>query len=203
MIKTNENLNKKKYNNNYSNMDTFIKQSINKKNNVTKKIYSKYNNINVSYKYSNKNNLIKKIFQLKYKKLILYLKNKLYVYKKNKDFIKKLNLIFLIFNFKSTNILLNYILINIKYSRKQKQIQFINNLIQYLSVIFSLYKKKIIGLKIQIKGRINSSLRSKKRILQLGKTPLSTYKIKVKYSFGHVIHKDGAFGVKVWFFYKK
>ena len=109
---------------------------------------------------------------------------------------------FLIFTFKSSDLLLEYILSNIKSAKKKKHYFFLTLLSNFLKEFLYIYSNFIKGIKIQIKGRLNSSLRKKVKNISYGKTALQTIKYKVKYSEGSVVCKEGVFGVKVWIFYE-
>ena len=137
-------------------------------------------------------------------KIIRLIAYKLYRFKNYNEFNEVLNLMLIIFTFKSSELLVNYLIKSLKLCLKKKQFTFITFLNHVLKQYFIFYNKtiqKISGLKIQIKGKINSSQRKKVKILCFGKTPLQTINIKVNHSFENFVNKDGMFGVKVWFFY--
>ena len=95
-----------------------------------------------------------------------------------------------------------YIIYNLTKNQKIKQYAFLIFIKVILREYFLLFKSQIFGLKIQIKGRINGAQRSKIRTIMFGNTPLQTYNIKINYTFSKFITKDGAFGLKIWFFHK-
>lgn len=146
----------------------------------------------------------KKKFRLK-NKILRQIKFKLYRYKNIKNLDSILELMLIIFTFKSSEILLKYITNKLKKSIKKKQFRDIFFLKNILREFFNYYNnnlKLIDGLKIQIKGRLNGSKRSKISILQFGNTPLQTLNVSVNYSFDNFVNKDGLFGAKVLFFKK-
>ena len=61
---------------------------------------------------------------------------------------------------------------------------------------------KILGYKIQIKGRINGSKRKRKNTFQEGCIPLSTLNKDIKYTFDEFITKAGTCSLKMWFYLK-
>lgn len=61
---------------------------------------------------------------------------------------------------------------------------------------------KILGYKIQIKGRINGSKRKRKNIFQEGRIPLSSLNKDIKYTFDEFITKAGICSLKMWFYFK-
>lgn len=175
-----------------------------KKNLILNKFYNiNLNFINLNQKYKIKLKSFKKKNFIKYKKGTKkkFLINALTKYKNYKDFNKILKLMTIIFTFKSSEILLKFLLTNLQKVQKKKQLQFLQFIKIILNTYFIYYNLIIIGLKIQFKGRINSSKRSKKKIIKFGKTPIQTLNINVNYSFDNFVNKDGIFGVRVWFFY--
>ena len=179
-----------------------------KKNLILNKFYNiNLNFINLNQKYKIKLKSLKTIttntYKQKYKKKTKkkYLINALFKYKNYKDFNKILKLMTVVFTFKSSEILLKFLLTTLKTVQKKKQFQFLQFIKIILNTYFIYYNLTILGLKIQLKGRINSSKRSKKKIIKFGKTPIQTLNINVNYSFNNFVNKDGIFGVRVWFFY--
>ncbi len=59
---------------------------------------------------------------------------------------------------------------------------------------------KILGYKLQIKGRINGSKRKRKNTFQEGCIPLSTLNKDIKYTFDEFITKAGICSLKMWFY---
>jgi len=125
----------------------------------------------------------------------------LFRYRNHNLFPRQRNLMFIIFTFKSSQLLLNYILLNLKEAKKKKQYFFLNLLSNFLKEYFQIYSNIIKGIKIQIKGRINGSLRKKVKVIKFGKTSLQTLNSKIKHSAGCVTNKEGSFGVNVSIFY--
>ena len=165
--------------------------------------YQRYKKkFNKSFKKPYIQSIFKKNFRAM--KVIKLIQTSLFKYKNYKKFSSILDLMFIIFKFKSSEILLHYLIKNLKYSLKKKQFTFImftKNILKQYFINRKKITKKICGLKIQIKGKINSSNRTKTQIFNYGRTPLQTIKLKVNYGFQNFVNKDGMFGVKVWFFY--
>lgn len=80
----------------------------------------------------------------------------------------------------------------------KKIIQNINNILEVFFRIFS----KILGYRLQFKGRLNGSKRKKKMIFQKGKIPLNTLKYDIKYYFHEFKTPSGICSFKLWFFFK-
>jgi ribosomal protein S3 len=78
----------------------------------------------------------------------------------------------------------------------------------YLNFINKILKEfykmnsKILGYKLQVKGRLNKSKRKRKFIYQEGQVPLSTLKKNVQYTFDEFITKSGVCSIKIWFYLK-
>jgi len=98
------------------------------------------------------------------------------------------------------NILSKYIARTIKKKKNNRgYLNFINRILK------EYYKMnpKILGYKIQIKGRINGSKRKRKNTFQEGCIPLSTLNKDIKYTFDEFITKAGICSLKMWFYLKK
>jgi len=126
-------------------------------------------------------------------------------YKRNFIFTETINLMTIIFIFRSSNILSQFIILNLKTNNKKKQYQFLIYLNNILRICFDYFKisNYIDGLKIQLSGKVYTGKRARIRTFIFGKTPLQTIKTNVEYTFNDFITKDGKFGLKVWLFYKK
>jgi ribosomal protein S3 len=62
---------------------------------------------------------------------------------------------------------------------------------------------KILGYKLQVKGRLNRSKRKRKFTYQEGQIPLSTLNKNIQYTFDEFITKSGICSIKMWFYLKK
>ena len=163
----------------------------NKKNTLNKKIYNNQNK-----------QLIPHII-FRYSKLVKYFTRKLFLFLRYKGLVKIINLMFTVFAFKSPTLLSTYILNNFKYNSKIKQFYFVRLLTAAIQHFFNLFEGTIKGIILQVKGRFNGSLRKKNRQFIFGQTPKQSFKQNIKYDFGSVIHKDGAFGIHVFLFLYK
>lgn len=144
--------------------------------------------INLNTKFLKKNNKI--------------LSNLLFLKKKNKLNYKMklmLNILNLTLYTQNSNLLNNYIIINLKKTKKHKQ--YLNNINKVFKKLYKNYNF-FIGYKIQIKGRINGIDRSKKLVLQEGKIPLNTINSKISYSFKEIITSYGVCSIKIWLVFK-
>ena len=78
----------------------------------------------------------------------------------------------------------------------------------YLNFINKILKEfykmnpKILGYKLQVKGRLNRSKRKRKFIYQEGQIPLSTLNKNIEYTFNEFITKSGICSIKMWFYLK-
>lgn len=61
---------------------------------------------------------------------------------------------------------------------------------------------KILGYKLQVKGRLNLSKRKRKFVYQEGQIPLSTLNKNIQYTFDEFITKSGVCSIKMWFYLK-
>ena len=158
--------------------------------NITKKIF-KNKKINIlTYLNSYLNNEYNiKIFILKSQfKFLEYRTNlKSYIYKylkkkkrikKNKKVLKFLNICHIAFTLGKMNILSKYITRTIKKKKNNRgYLNFINRILkQYFKM-----NPKILGYKLQIKGRINGSKRKRKNTFQEGCIPLNSLNKDIKY----------------------
>jgi len=145
--------------------------------------------------------ILKTHFKLnKYQKnlriLIKYLKKKR---KKNKKLLKFLSICQIAFSICKMNMISKYICRTIKKKKIHKgYLNFINKILKE----FYKMNPKILGYKLQIKGRLNKSKRKRKFIYQEGQIPLSTLKKNVQYTFDEFITKSGVCSIKIWFYLK-
>ena len=69
----------------------------------------------------------------------------------------------------------------------------------YLDLIY-LFNRDLLGVKFQIKGKFNNSLRTRKMLYQRGQIPLQTINANVRYASESVTNKAGTFGIRVWYY---
>lgn len=91
----------------------------------------------------------------------------------------------------------------LKENLEKKKIQkgYLNFFNKVLILFFQSYSN-FLGYKIQIKGRINGSKRSRKIKLQEGKIPLNTLKYNLQSTFDEFQTPAGICSLKIWFFFK-
>jgi hypothetical protein len=144
---------------------------------------------------------LKNIFKNSYKinKLIKYkFLNYFFKFKRQNNFFNILQLFFCIFNNKSSKLLVDFLVFNLqklKIKERNRWLYFIKTLLIFFQ---SFYKKKIIGIKILIKGRLGKSMRSRKTVIKVGNIPLNRLNVKISHNFNHFITKNGVYGIKVW-----
>ena len=100
---------------------------------------------------------------------------------------------------KNISLITNFLIDNLKKNPRHRQYLYNMN-----KIIKERYKtfNNCLGYKIQLKGRINGASRSRKLVLNEGKTPLNTLKYIVKYDFKEVVTPSGVCSLKLWIFYK-
>lgn len=87
-----------------------------------------------------------------------------------------------------------------KTAEHQKILDFTDQLFFFL---FNQKDSNFTGIRIEVKGRINGSDRSKKRVCSQGSLPLQSFrKIILSYGFFNAVTPYGSFGVRVYFSYK-
>lgn len=77
-------------------------------------------------------------------------------------------------------------------------LRFINKI---LTDFFKIHSK-LLGYRLQIKGRINGAKRKRKLVFQQGKIPLNTLKNNIQYTFDEFKTKSGICSIKMWFYLK-
>jgi ribosomal protein S3 len=166
------------------------------------KSLNEYLNINDHYtivltcKHINKN-LITQLNK-KDSKIIKRVMPQLRRYQNNSYFNDGINLLFQsVINKQSQKLIAEYIAVELG---KLKRHSFFFRFIQTAFTLFYKQKfSKIYGIKIQIKGRLNGNPRSKKKIINIGKSIKNLsllYNINFSESTAHT--KNGSFGVKIW-----
>ena len=114
-------------------------------------------------------------------------------------FLKAMKLILISIFFNNPAILHQVISSLFQVNKKHSFIlKFVENILQFLLVRWS--NLLLIGLKLQISGKLNGRRRKQKKRIQLGLNPLQTLSIKTNYSLGTSHTKFGSFGIGVWFF---
>jgi ribosomal protein S3 len=152
-------------------------------------------------KYNIKIFILKTHFKLnKYQKnlrfFIKYLKKKK---NKNKKLLKFLSICQIAFSIGKMNMISKYICRTIKKKKVQRgYLNFINRILKE----FYKMNSKILGYKLQVKGRLNRSKRKRKFVYQEGQIPLSTLNKNIQYTFDEFITKSGVCSIKMWFYLK-
>nr|YP_009327217.1 ribosomal protein S3 [Aphanomyces astaci]AOQ30608.1 ribosomal protein S3 [Aphanomyces astaci] len=169
---------------------------------LNKKIKIIYNlNSFLKKEYNVKLFILKTHFKLnKYQKnlrfFIKFLKKKR---KKNKKLLKFLSICQIAFSIGKMNMIAKYISRTIKKKKIHRgYLNFINKILKE----FYKMNSKILGYKLQVKGRLNRSKRKRKFTYQEGQIPLSTLNKNVQYTFDEFITKSGVCSIKMWFYLK-
>lgn len=159
--------------------------------------------------YLNNQYNIKLFFLKSHFKLTNYQKNlKFYIYKflkkkkrklKDKKVLKFLSICQIAFTLGKMNIISKYIVRTIK--KKKIHRGYLNFINKILKEYFKM-NSKILGYKLQVKGRINGSKRKRKLVYQEGQIPLSSLNKNIQYTFDEFITKSGICSVKMWFYLK-
>jgi ribosomal protein S3 len=152
-------------------------------------------------KYNIKLFILKTQFKLnKYQKnlrfFIKFLKKKR---KKNKKLLKFLSICQIAFSINKMNMISKYVCRTIKKKKIHRgYLNFINKILKE----FYKMNPKILGYKLQVKGRLNRSKRKRKFTYQEGQIPLSSLNKNIQYTFDEFITKSGICSVKMWFYLK-
>lgn len=112
------------------------------------------------------------------------------------------NLIRVSFSKLSSELLLKGIRFFFKKVPGKRQRFFFNIISNIMFFFFKNYTgiKKILGFKLEIKGKINGKMRKKKQKMSGGSMPLSTVSYNISFDFIKILTKYGIFGFKFWFF---
>ena len=90
-------------------------------------------------------------------------------------------------------------------SKELKTIKRHKPLIKFLNRFFNSFIKtnfsKILGLKILIKGRLNSAPRAKSKIINIGSVPIQKITANIDFAQTTISNFNGSYGVKVWISY--
>ncbi|KDO15685.1 ribosomal protein S3 (mitochondrion) [Saprolegnia parasitica CBS 223.65] len=179
--------------------NTFKKEILKKQSNILFHLNSYLNN-----KYN-----IKLFFLKAHFKLNNYQKNlRFYIYKylkkkrrrlKDKKILKFLSICQIAFTLGKMNIISKYIVRTIK--KKKIHRGYLNFINRILKEYFKM-NSKILGYKLQVKGRVNGAKRKRKLVYQEGRIPLSSLDKNIQYTFDEFITKSGVCSVKMWFYLK-
>lgn len=87
----------------------------------------------------------------------------------------------------------------VMYHRQRKQL---NKFMHFLNLLLLfLYKFKIVsGIRVQLKGRLRGTPRSKKYKFQQGQIPTQTLSASIKYQYKQIYTRYGTVGLKVWLY---
>lgn len=99
-------------------------------------------------------------------------------------------------NKNSASLLASFIAMHVKKIKRHKF--FFAFLKQVLTVLISSNLSEIDGIKIAIKGRLNSAARARHKIIIVGKTPIHSLRTKIDYHQMSVHNSNGSYGIKVW-----
>nr|YP_008475358.1 ribosomal protein S3 [Achlya hypogyna]AGS55466.1 ribosomal protein S3 [Achlya hypogyna] len=179
--------------------NTFKKEILKKQSNILFHLNSYLNN-----KYNIKLFILKAHFKLNnYQKTLRF-----YIYKylkkkrrrlKDKKILKFLSICQIAFALGKMNIISKYIVRTIK--KKKIHRGYLNFINKILKEYFKM-NSKILGYKLQIKGRVNGAKRKRKLVFQEGRIPLSSLDKNIQYTFDEFITKSGVCSVKMWFYLK-
>ena len=97
---------------------------------------------------------------------------------------------------KSARLLTNFIATQIKTIKRHNF--FFNFLKESLHLVINQKISKVQGLKLIMKGRLNNAARAKKRVITIGKVPLTTINSNIDYSETTAFTSNGTIGVKAW-----
>lgn len=106
----------------------------------------------------------------------------------------------------NAELIANYLKLEVEGSYKEKHSQ----ILRFIKLfIFSkkrlkkrLNKIVILGMKIELKGRLNRRARSRKQVIQFGRLPLNNLNIPIQFARSHAITRFGVCGIKVWVAFK-
>ena len=116
---------------------------------------------------------------------------------KDKKILKFLSICQIALTLGKMHIISKYIIRTIK--KKKIHRGYLNFINRILKEYFKM-NSKILGYKLQIKGRINGSKRKRKLVYQEGQIPLSSLNKNIQYTFDEFITKSGICSVKMWFY---
>lgn len=188
----------------FSNLNLVQHQKYLKKNNVNLKFISFFNFFLNTYSFAGyKKVYIFKNLNLNFKKFKLnkYFHKVFRLYKTEPYFIMAQQLIFLIQKTDNgVNLLINFVSKFLTTYHRQKRS--LNKFIHFLNLFLNfLYKFKIVlGIRIQLKGRLRGTPRSKKYVFQQGQVPTQTITSSIKYQYKQIYTRYGTVGLKIWIY---
>ena len=105
-------------------------------------------------------------------------------------------LFYSIYNNNSANLLTKFIAVQIKKIKRHKF--FLSFLKQTLTILSNSNFSKVKGIKITIKGRLNSLPRAKHKTITIGDIPTQSTSIIIDHSQKTIHNFNGSYGIKVW-----
>nr|YP_010117081.1 ribosomal protein S3 [Pteridomonas danica]QPM99310.1 ribosomal protein S3 [Pteridomonas danica] len=168
------------------------------------------------YKYLKEKNKILNINKIKFKRntikkiLIIFIYSIFPFLIENKNYLKRLNTYLLKFLKTKTIILIKNIKVKSPFTKANLLAnaiaQQIKNRVSFQRIlqIFIIKKnlEKILGIKIQLAGRLNGAEKAKTEWYRKGRIPLQTLFANIEYSQQMVKTKYGIIGIKIWLFKK-
>lgn len=125
-------------------------------------------------------------------------------YKYNAVFIKDyVHLCFIGLLLKNIEIIVKFIGHLFKHLPKnRKQLKLLTFVTQCLKIICE-NRKEIIGIKFQLKGRLNRRTRTKRYVFKKGILPIQTQDTFLEYAYSNGFTRSGIIGIKLWILYNK
>lgn len=105
-------------------------------------------------------------------------------------------LFYSIYNKNSADLLAKFLAIQIKKIKRQKF--FLSFLKQALIIFSNSNFSKVKGIKIIIKGRLNSLPRAKHKIITIGDMPIQSIDAIINHSQKTIHNSNGSYGIKIW-----
>lgn len=130
-----------------------------------------------------------------------YSKKQIFLKKEYSKISKNLNLLYIAINLRQPD-LISKVVQNFLFKRKYHKKYFyyiVNDLKKLCNLKIN---KFFVGFRIQLKGKLNGKLRSKKLYTKYGKNSLNCLSFPVYYSYLPMKTKYGIFGIKVWLIFK-
>lgn len=128
------------------------------------------------------------------------LKRQIFLKKKYTKISKNFNILYLATSLKEPELISKIIqkfLINRKYHKK-----FFSFIFKDLKKVCHFNKSFLEGFRIQLKGKLNGKMRSKKLLYKYGKNSLNCLNYPIYYSYLPMKTRYGIFGIRVWLIYK-
>lgn len=105
-------------------------------------------------------------------------------------------LFYSIYSNNSANLLANFISMQIKKIKRHKF--FLSFLKNVLTILFNSNLSKVRGIKITLKGRLNSLPRAKQKTITIGNIPIQSIDAIIDHSQKTIHNFNGSYGIKVW-----